>query len=409
MTNIVLCSELGRGSKHLAKLADYTMQLQAQEHSVKLVCRDLAAANMLPQLSKIPIFPAPHADIDPLLRSRQSDERPKNYSSVLLMNGYGDSATLLPLLRCWIHFLVTLEADLIVADHSPTALLAAKLLDIPSIMTGTGFTVPPAIHPMPSVAPWRVSMDGKAAVQSELFVEDKKLLHSINETVSALNFDKLKFTEVNQIFSHAAQWLVTLPEMDHYGRRKVSYVVRWMNREENMAPVWPDVAGDKVFVYMDAEAPHLPILLAQLKEVNDPVLAVIPNADDAFIEQYQSPSIRIQRELVNIRRVSEQCNVFINHCGHNLVYELLMMGVPSVFLPNNPENTMLAYRLAKKKIGFAGPAKPRKLDIQKLLESVKKHDQIWHNASRLALKHQNRKSLRRLHDLIAEKLPKISA
>lgn len=409
MANVVLCSEMGRGSRYMAKLADFAVELQAQGHGVRLICPDLHTAHAMPEFSKVSIFPAPRADIDPFLRSKQSDERPKNYSSVLLMNGYRNARTLVPLLRSWLHFFATLDADLVVGDHSPTALLAAKLLAIPSIMIGSGYTVPPQEHPLPSVAPWRISMEGEAMVQGDLFFEDEKILHTLNETMKLLNFDRVEFTEVHQIYSHAAQWVVSLPEMDHYGRRELSYVVRWMNRDEANVPEWPYGPGDKIFVYMDAAAPHLPILLQQLKEIGDPVLAVVPKATDAFIEQYQATTIKIQREHVNIRRVSEQCKVIINHSGHNLVYELLMMGVPSVFLPNNPENTLLAYRLAKKKVGFAGPAKPRKLNTAKLLETVKKHDQVWHNASRLALRYQNHGSLERLHDLLAAKLPKANS
>lgn len=408
MANVVLCSEMGRGSRYMAKLADFAVELQAQGHAVRLVCPDLHTAHSMPEFARVSIFPAPRVAHDQVLRSKQADERPKNYSSVLLMNGYRNADTLVPLLRSWLHFLATLDADLVVGDHSPTALLAAKLLAIPSIMIGSGFTVPPKEHPLPSVAPWRVTIEGDASVQGDLFFEDEKVLHTLNEAMQRLDFERIEFTEVNQIYSHAAQWAVTLPEMDHYCRREIPYVVRWMDRDNINGPVWPSGPGDKIFVYMDAAAPHLPILLTQLKEIGDPVLAVVPLASDAFIKQYQTSNITIQREHVNIRRVCEQCKVIINHSGHNLVYELLMMGVPSVFLPNNPENTLLAYRLAKMKVGFAGPAKPRKLNTQRLLDSVKKHDQVWHNAARISLRYQNHESLQRLHDLLAAKLPKVS-
>lgn len=418
MANVVLCSEYGRGSRYLAKLADYAVELQAQGHAVRLVCRDVHTAHQLREFERVSLFPAPSVELDSNTLSSQADERPLNYSSVLLMNGYRDVQSLVPLLRCWLHYMATLDADLVVADHSPTALLAGKLLAIPCIMTGSGYTVPPKQHPMPSVAPWRQTesssqpdSEGDANTRddnnADLHFEDEKLLHTLNLALQELNFNNIKLTEVRQLFEHAAQWLITLPEMDHYQARDVPYVVRWLNRNNQQDPLWPYGPGDKIFVYMDASAPHLPSLLTQLKELGDPVLAVIANVSDAFQAEYQCGTIKIQSEHVNIARVAEQSKAIINHSGHNLVYELLRMGLPSILLPSNPENMLLAYRLAEQGLAFAGPTDARHLDIAQLLKQAKQQDQVWHNAARLSMRYEKYNSLARLHDLVASKLTKV--
>lgn len=404
MANVVLCSELGRDSRFLAKLADCVVELQAQGHSVRLVCSDVTAAHMLPEFKKVSIFQSPKPDLS-IAGESKSKARMKNYSSLLMSKGYHDAAALTPILRAWLHLLATLDADMVITDHAPTALLAGKLLMIPCVMMGTGYTVPPRENPLPSFTPWKSGQAEGDTPDPELLAEDKQLLAVVNQSIKDLNFDKVELKEAQDIYSHAAQWVMTLSEIDHYGRRDVSYTVRWSDSGLAAAPIWPNVPGNKIFVYLEAESPHLPVLLKQLKERGEPVLAVIKGAGQELIDKYRAENINVQAEPVNIRQVVEHCRVLINNSGHNIVYELLMMGVPSVLLPSTIENVLLAYRVAKRKLGFAGPAKPDLMDIDALIKKVGDSDQIWANASRMSMKYQNHESLERLHDLILAKLP----
>ncbi len=383
----------------MAKLADCATELRAQGHTVRVVCADITMAHQMPEFKKASIFQAPRANV----RFDEKMPRPINYSSLLLQHGYDSEENLTPILRAWLHLLATLDADLVMTDHSPTALLAGKLLMTPCVMMGTGYTIPRRSNPVASITPWKHAEGGD---NTELFSEDNRLLGVVNQSVKALNFDKVEIKQAQDIYSHATQWIMSLPEIDHYGRREESYVVRWSNTARVQAPVWPQVPGEKIFMYMDARSPHLKLLLEQLGKRGDPVLAVIPNATSKFLQDFAADNIKFEREHVDIKAVTDQCRVFINHCGHNLVYELLMQGIPSILLPNNPENTLLAYRVAKRKLGFPGPAKPSRLNINELIESVATNDQVWANASRLSLKYENHESLERLHDLIAAKLPK---
>lgn len=384
----------------MAKLAECATELRAQGHTVRVVCADIATAHQMPEFKKTSIFQAPRANV----RLDEKMPRPINYSSLLQQHGYDNAETLTPVLRVWLHLLATLDVDLVITDHSPTALLAAKLLMTPCVMLGTGYTIPPRSNPVASSTPWK-HIDGDGG-EAELEVEDKRLVEVVNQSIQALKFDKVQIKQAQELYSHAEQWVMSLPELDHYGQRDESYVVHWSTTQSAEAPLWPDTPGEKIFLSMDARSPHLKLLLEQLQKRGDPVLAVIPNATSACLENFTSNTIKVQREYVDIKAASEQSRVFINHCGHDLVYELLMQGMPSILLPNDPENTLFAYQLAKQKLGFPGPAKPSRLNIDELIESAAKNDQVWANASRLSLNYQNHESLHRLQNLIAAKLPK---
>jgi len=302
--------------------------------------------------------------------------------------------------------LATLDADLVITDHSPTALLAAKLLMTPCVMIGTGYTVPPCSTPVASILPWKNTGEDAVNINSRLHAEDHKLMKTVNASIKALNFDKVELSKAQDIYSHAAQWIMSIPEIDHYGRRDGPYVVRGFKKKRAQVPVWPSTTGEKIFVSMNAQARHLDTLLSQLKERGDPVLAIVPNATKAQIKELSGGNILMQRQPVDMPAVYEQCRIFVNDCSHDQVYELISAGIPPILLPSDAESVLLAYRVAKCKLGFPGPTKPGRLDINGLIEKVSKNDQVWANASRISLKYENYDSLHRLQDLIAAKLPK---
>ncbi len=397
MASVILCSELGKGSGHLAKLADYAVELEAQGYSVKLVTHDLHAAHQVSEFVDVAVFQAPIFR-DMKAEFGMPDPNYLSFASILRKNGYRDVHTLAPLLRGWLHLQATLNADIVVADHAPTAILAAKLLKIPSIMTGSGFCVPPLVSPMQSIVPW------KDTSASEVALEDDTLLHVINDTVSELGFSDLRFAQVKDVFSDSAQWIFSIPEMDHYGARDQPYVVRWTNSSPRRVPEWPRARGDKILLFMHANSIYLNSVLEQLQLLQQPVLAIVPEISNGLMERYHGTTITLQRESVNLKLATDECNIFINNADHDLTYELLTYGVPSIFLPNEPDQVMLAYQLVQQGLSFVGPATPDQLDIAELIQRSRDQDQVWMNCSHLQMKYENHESLHRLHDLVKAEL-----
>jgi hypothetical protein len=397
MASVILCSELGRGFGHLAKLADYAVELEAQGYSVKLVCSDLHDAHQIPEFFDIAIFQAP-VFREASLELGVDDVDYLNYSTILRRNGYRDIHTLAPLLRGWLHIQATLNADIVVADHAPTAILAAKLLKIPSIITGSGYCVPPLTTPLKSVQPWR------DVPEAELTIEDQALLRVVNDTVVELGFGDVRLKNAKELFEESAQWIFSIPEMDHYGARDQPYVVRWTNSTPRLSPVWPRAQGDKILVNLHADSLYLHALLEQLQLSNLPVLAVIPEVSNGMMERYHNTNINLQREMVDLKQAVDQCNVFINDADHDIVYELMSYGVPSIFLPSRADQIMLAYQLSQQGYSFVGPATAEELNLLALLKMSKDQDQVWLNCSHLSMKYENHKSLNRLHDLVKAEL-----
>lgn len=397
MPSVVLCSELGRGFGHLAKLADYAVELEAQGYSVKLVTHDLHAAHQIPEFFDMAIFQSP-TFWDRHVEYGLTDSNQLNYASLLRMNGFRDVATLAPVLRGWLHILATLNADLVIADSAPSAVFAAKLLNIPRIMTGSGYAVPPLTEPLRTICPW------EEPAEDRLRREDELLVHVLNDTVSELGFSDVRFSRGKDLFDEAAQWIFSIPEMDHYGPRDQPYVVRWTNSAPRLSPEWPRVRGDRILVHMEADSYYLSRVLEALQLLNQPVIAIVPGVSNGLMELYHNTNIRLQREPVDLKQAVNDCNIFINDASHDLVYELLTYGVPSILLPNKPEQVMLAYRLVMQGFAFVGPQSVDELEIETLIARSRNQDQVWLNCSHLQIKYENHKSLHRLHDLIKTEL-----
>ncbi len=399
MAKVALCSERILGVEMLGDLAACASELSAQGHSVSLICSNLSAAHAHDEFKGIALFQSPNFVYEND-SSAKLKARPRCLSELLITQGYQSKMRLAPVLRGWLHLLATLDVDHVISDHAPTALLASRLLSVSSVMIGDGFRVPPKINPLPGFRPWRSDKEKLLKDQAQAFVDDQLLLKSINESVIELGFNGMEISSPDELYQHADQWIMSVPEMDHYGSRDIPYVVRWPNTNSHDDAAWPKGDGDKVFVVLNASSSHCEALFEQLSTLDLPVLAVVEDASAHFINRFSSDKLIIQNEMVSIASVVQHCKIVFSHGEHDLIYQLLLKGVPSVLLPQGIQNTLLTYRLAKKRLGFAGPSKASKLDVNRLIESTKKVDQVWHNASRFSLKYENHSSLTRLHDLI---------
>lgn len=67
------------------------------------------------------------------------------YADIIYNLGYAREQDLMSLSKAWINLFTLIKPDLIIADHSPTAVLAARCLDIKSSTYGTGFFIPPNV------------------------------------------------------------------------------------------------------------------------------------------------------------------------------------------------------------------------------------------------------------------------
>ncbi len=75
---------------------------------------------------------------------------PRSYVDVLINQGFEHSGDLKARVNAWLELLEHTQPSVVIADHSPTVLLAQRLYErAPCIVGGNGFYIPPVVHPFP--------------------------------------------------------------------------------------------------------------------------------------------------------------------------------------------------------------------------------------------------------------------
>lgn len=341
MANVVMCWELGGDLGHVARLKPLAEALHARGHRVSFIVRETIGAERLLDPAKFAWLQAPiQAEV-----VRPGKLPTLNFAHVLYNVGFHDPHVLLGRMHAWRNLFDALAADVLVFDHSPTALLAACGHRAKRILLGTGFGVPPVTHPMPPF------LDGTD--MTSLPADEDRICANANEALAAFGAPPLR--RIAELYAADAKLVFSLPELDHYGARQdVDY---WgpTAQDTGLAPDWPAAPGRRVFAYLKPFK-TLPSLLTTLKQSGHPTLVYLKDATPEAAKEYGSDRLHFTARPVDLRRTVKDAAVVICHSGHGTVSAALLAGKPLLVLPLNIEQRMLAARVAAAGAGLAAPA-----------------------------------------------------
>lgn len=335
MATILLAWELGGNAGHVRPLSAIAVELQKRGHKVLIAVKDLAIGEKYLSPLGLDIVQAP------VWNERIKPKTPPaiNYAELLMRVGYLDVDQVTGQIRSWINLLKIVKPDLILGDHSPSVLLAARILQIQAGPIGSGFNSPPVLSTMPSIQP-------QNRFPKERFISSERIvLNIINEALNRCGGKPL--TKLSEIFDTSCQYIRTYPECDHYGFRKdVRYWGIVQSLKNGLEPLWPKLNGPKVYVYMKSNVrPFLP-LLESLKHLGWPSLIVSRNISNKDIESLKAQNLAFSTELLNLESVAHHASVVVTNCNHGTVVELLQRGCKQLVIPLQVEQAMLAHRLS---------------------------------------------------------------
>ena len=331
MAKVVLAWELGANLGHIAPLRMIARHLRAQGHDCCFAARDLAGAEEFLEPELGPVLQAP-VRLGPgrnLVRTQVS------YASLLNNTGFDDILGLAGRLRAWRGLLQDRRAALLVADHAPTALLAARTLGLPAVHIGTGFTVPPLQQPFPVFRP-------DSVIAAEVLRHNETaVLANINAALARLQLPALH--SLQDLFTDAAQHVLSYAELDHYPGPRPEPHAGVPDSSHGSIPEWPPGDGPKILGYLRPYK-DLSVVLEALKQSRARVLLRVGDTSAARLRAFERPGLRIIDQPLNMRLAARDCDAFINYASHGVTAEMLLAGKPGLLLPTNLERELVARR-----------------------------------------------------------------
>jgi hypothetical protein len=329
MATFFFAWELGEGLGHLAKISVLAKELCRRGHKVFAALRDLSrAARLFEQGTSF--LQAPH-------RTRYTSSNcihpPRTFPHILFNNGFGDVAELSAMVQAWMYLYQLVQPDVVICDHSPTALLAARMAPAKRALLGSGFCAPVDRYPMPDL--WPFDGDMPQHVAAEDFV-----LNQINRMLTG--WKQAPLNRVSQLYAQVDEnFLTTYAELDHYQNRIGATYWGVYAQMPGKAPKWPKASDKKIFAYLKP-FPALPELLGWLKASGHRVLVHADGISDQLHEEHECQSIQFEKEPLDLRVVAAECDMAILNAGHASVAAFLKAGKPIFNIPKSLEQWLTA-------------------------------------------------------------------
>lgn len=336
--------EMGAGLGHIAAFLPVAEALRTQGCEIVCSVRDCGTAAQVLTRRRIPWLQAPFVVETTGAGSLQT------YTDILLRHDFADPNRLLGHVGAWLSLFELYRPQVVIADHSPVALLAARLAGLPTMLFGTGFCCPPAGTPMPLLRPWE-NPDTAARTRSEEIASAS--LQRVAESIGRRGPDT-----VAELLSVDETTVLGFPEIDHYpSRPRSSAVARYWgvigDAGLGESPDWPAVAGRRLFVYVRPACPHLDALFAALGELGQPTILYCPGITAAQRNALHAHShLRVATAPLDLSRVFAEADAAITNGSFSSSTGFLLAGKPVLVLPTQLEQFLYGRQLEQHGLGL---------------------------------------------------------
>ena len=387
MAHVHFALELGSGLGHMARAAPLAAELGRRGHDVSISTRDLVASRSawLPiavDCVQAPVF---------LHRTVGLPKPAASLAEIALGFGYWDGDILDALVEGWRALLTRLAADIVVADFSPSAVLAARSLGLPAIGIGVSFTVPPAGRPLPSCLP------GMPLDPGRLEAAEARMLRSANHTLRATKAGPV--TLACELFRGERALLCTWPELDCYGRGAEAAGDTWCGEASDpgtgVAPRWPPGGAPRAFAYLKGGYPGLAGTMRALAQ-GFLTVCYVPDVEAGREPPLVDPAIVYSDKPVNLDAAFAGASVCVCHAGVGTICRSLLAGVPLLMLPMIGEQGLNALAVQRIGAGIALPPTASERDIASALARVHADPAMRASARAFAARHRDFTSARQL-------------
>lgn len=336
MSRVVFASELDGGRGQVTAFIPVALRLREQGHQTVFAVRNLPRDGSVLEQHAFAIVQAPI-----WLHASTGGRPPASYADLLLASGFGDAAGLTGLVRGWRDLFELLSPDLVLIDHAPAALLAARSFQLRRALFGAGFYSPPRTQPMPSFSTSAPSSSRRPG-DSEAAVVDVA-----NQVLGALGAPPL--ARLADLLDVDEDFVCTFPELDPYP--DASRARRWGplldDDSEAPEPEWPRGRGSRVLVCLDPTYHDLRRALEELQKLPHRLLVNLPGVGHDLLSPYRTANVQFCLGLAPPEGAVRGCDLVVCHGHHGMVAAALLAGRPLLLLPLDAEQTTTAWRVVK--------------------------------------------------------------
>jgi UDP:flavonoid glycosyltransferase YjiC (YdhE family) len=332
MARILIAWELGEAFGHLVQCLQLAHGLVARGHGVSLALQDVRLPAGQALTPGITVLAAP---LTP--QTGAGGSAPVNYADVLNVSGFAEARDVAARLNAWQGLFSLTRPDVLVADHAPTALLAASLADIPRLSIGNGFAIPPSVAPWPSIRPWETVSD------QALAMAETRLDHVLDAAQKALGHSSAVCAR--ELFGEQ-DILDTFAELDHYGARPGGrYVGPIVSVPQALRVAWQSREGPKVLAYLRPAVPGFAAILQALVRLDAEVLCVAPGMKPEMAKRSATRRLRIALTPLDLPLLLKHADLAIGYGSSGFSTQALLAGVPLAMRPRHVEQALFAHRV----------------------------------------------------------------
>ena len=324
MATILLGWELGGGLSHVHNLLEVARELVAIGHSPVLALKDLPGS--VAALREVPyrIVQAPvWSGTAPMPFTASS------YADILAVKGFADLAGLDLMVRSWQSLIDLTSAELVICDHAPTLCLAAYG-QIPSVVMGIGFAVPPAEGPE---YPRLASGVGRQTPVEEMLAVVREVQRRRGLPAPA---------SLPALMGSSARFIHTLEELDTYRFARAGEVIEPLHAP---SPPLPVAKSSAFFAYLSPDYRGIGQILPHLAAAGLRGSAYIRGSPAALVEAGRRAGVTVYDDPPPLAEVLPGAAVVLHHGGLNTTEATLAAGRPQVLLPAHLEHELTARAL----------------------------------------------------------------
>lgn len=326
----ILAWEHGGGRGHIAMLRDIAAALQ-DDYAFEAVLYQMDhAAELEPVCTSVKsgaglIYdPAPASETNGLVSATWGD--------YLADSGFRDVEFLQSRIMWWYLFLSGREPSLLIADHAPISLIAARILGIPVAVSGIGFFVPP-----PGVTRFPINLPGHATSR----YDEAEILARLNEAAVPFGMEPLQY--LPELYHGGRQLVSTLPMLDFYGDM----------RQTPLLPPCVDVplvAGsegrNEVFAYLSTTEGNDAGVIEALGSLDVPVRAYMPGINAETTARLAARGVVVERQALSLAAIVSRSRMIFMAGQHGTLCAALTAGLPQVCVPQQREQAFNSRRAA---------------------------------------------------------------